>query len=236
MMIHKLSPWTVLLLWSVDRQFLRDTKFHQKRLDFLSCVSIFDIRYKYVPLENTSAYRFLSKYFTRLSMLSVFHMPVRLLVGNTLSALYRLARGITSEWVSSCVVLEKFLSDLFETYLPPLTQFFRWHGWMTYPQLKYIGLWHILYCQFCFRYIPWWYQSNFDTDNHSTCHVVDVIYLVHWIDGTVCVSEVRSSSLCYNCANIPWYLLLQKRQALWDANIMWIPLLRWRTGNMWACL
>ena len=61
---------------------------------------------KYVPLENTCAYRFPSKNFTRLFIVSVAHMPVILLVWNTLYALYRLIRGITDEQVSLCVVLD----------------------------------------------------------------------------------------------------------------------------------
>ena len=39
-------------------------------------------------------------------MVFVAHMPVSLLVWNTLSALFRLDRGITAEQVSLCVVLE----------------------------------------------------------------------------------------------------------------------------------
>ena len=41
-------------------------------------------------------------------MLSVAHMNVIILVWNTLSDFYRLARGITAERVILCVVLEIF--------------------------------------------------------------------------------------------------------------------------------
>ena len=60
---------------------------------------------KYVPLENTCEYRFLSNDFTCPSMVSVAQMPVILLVYNTLSSLYLLARVTTDEWVILCVVL-----------------------------------------------------------------------------------------------------------------------------------
>ena len=69
-------------------------------------LSIGSISAKYVPLENTCAYWFLSKYFTRPSMVSVSHMPVKLLVCITLFSLYCLARGITDEQVSLFVFLE----------------------------------------------------------------------------------------------------------------------------------
>ena len=49
---------------------------------------------KYVPLDNTCAYLFPSKYFTRLYMVSVAHIFVSILVWNTLSAFYSLDRGI----------------------------------------------------------------------------------------------------------------------------------------------
>ena len=87
-----------------------------------------------------------------------------------------------------------------------------------------------------FRSIPWWYQSDFETVNNSTCHGADVIDLVHWIAVTVCVGEFRVSFLCNNCTNVPWYLLLHSIQALGEANILWIPLMRRQTGNMWARL
>ena len=60
---------------------------------------------KYVPLENTCTYWFQSKDFTRPSMVHVDHMPVIFLVWNTMYALYHLARGITADRVSLCVVL-----------------------------------------------------------------------------------------------------------------------------------
>ena len=163
-------------------------------------------------------------------------IPVRLLIWNTMSAFYRLARGITAEGFSLCVVLENPLSCLCETYLPPLTQFFRWNVWVTSLRLKYIGLWHILYWCFFFRYIPWWYQNNFYTANHSTCHGAGVIDVVHWIAVTFCVGEVRVSSLRHNCANFPWYFLPQSTQALQDAKIMCNSLIRQQTGNMWVRL
>ena len=109
MRINKLSSWTVLILWSINRWLLRDTKFHHKRLKFLSCVRLlFHCGYiskKYVPLENTCEYQFSSKYFTCPSMVSVAHMTVRLLIWNTMSALYCLDRGITAERVSLGFVL-----------------------------------------------------------------------------------------------------------------------------------
>ena len=74
--------------------------FHES--DFLA---IGYISAKYVPLENISAYWFPYNYFTRLSMFYVAHMHVRLLVCNTLSTLYRLAREIAAERLSLCVVL-----------------------------------------------------------------------------------------------------------------------------------
>ena len=107
---------------------------------------------------------------------------------------------------------------------------------MAYLRLKCLSLWHILYYHFCFRYITWWYQSDFDTANHSTCHGANVIYSVHWIAVTVCVSEVRGSSLPNNCTSFPWYLLLYSTRALGEANILWISLMRRKTGNIWARL
>ena len=70
-----------------------------------SFLAIGYISAKYVPLDNTFAYRFPYKDFTHPPMVSVSHMPVRLLVWNDLSAFYCLARGIKDERVSLYVVL-----------------------------------------------------------------------------------------------------------------------------------
>ena len=80
--------------------------------DFLSIVYI---SAKYVPLENTYAYRFPYNDFTSPSMVSVPHIVVSLLLWNALSALYCSARGITTEQVSLCTVLE--ISLLLDWYL-----------------------------------------------------------------------------------------------------------------------
>ena len=68
---------------------------------------------KYVPLEKTCSYWFPSKDFTRPSMVSVAHIPVSLLVCNTLYDLYRFTRVITADRVSLCVVLEIVSLDCF---------------------------------------------------------------------------------------------------------------------------
>ena len=59
---------------------------------------------KYDPFENTCAYRLPSMDFTLPSIVSDAHIPSNLLVWNALSALYRLANGMTAERASRWVV------------------------------------------------------------------------------------------------------------------------------------
>ena len=66
---------------------------------------------EYLPLENTCAYRFPYNDFSRMSRVSMDHMPVRILVLNMISDLYRIARGIKAEQVSLCVVFDIFSPD-----------------------------------------------------------------------------------------------------------------------------
>ena len=106
--LHEFIPWTALLFLFIDYQFFRDIKFHKNVFSSCPASALLAIEYisaKYVPLENTCAYWFPSNDCTLPYMVSVAHMPVSLLVCNTLSALFCLARGITAEQVSLCVIL-----------------------------------------------------------------------------------------------------------------------------------
>ena len=124
-------------------------------------------------------------------------------------------------------------SCLFDPYLPPLTQFFCLHDLMMSFRLECICLWYMLYRHFYFWYIPWFYCSDFETDNHSCCHGADVIYLVHWIAVTIYVSDIRAYSFSNNCANVTWNIPLHSMRALGKANILWIPLMLRLTGKLW---
>ena len=107
MMIHKLSHWTVLLFYPSTISSSGTPSYVKNFLSAFPASAFLAITFiseNYVPLEKTCAYWFLSKDFTRPPMVYVAHMPVRLLLWNTLSTLYRLARSIISERVSLCVV------------------------------------------------------------------------------------------------------------------------------------
>ena len=161
-------------------------------------------------------------------MVSVPHMHVSLLVWNTLSDLYLLNRGVIYEQVSLCIVLVivsiACLRPIFHRSLSS------WGDTVEWRPFDWNFL--LLFCRFWFRYINWWYQSKFDTANHLTCNGTNAIDLVHWI----AVSEVKGSSLRHIYANVPLYLLLHSTRALGEADILWIPLVRWRIGSMWKRL
>ena len=145
MTIRKLSPWTVLLFLCINGQFLRDTKFHHKSLKCLFCVRI--IRHLGFGLGLVLGLGYPSVHGIcgphAYETLGMEH-SVRLV--SPCQVYYSLTSESLCCFGKNSILI---VQDLSATACSVLQVTQLNDGLLT----EYLGLWHILYCSFCFRYM-----------------------------------------------------------------------------------
>ena len=127
-------------------------------------------------------------------MVSMAHIPVRLLVWNTMSALYRLYRGITAEQVSLCVVLEiLYLACLIPIFHLSLISSIDTVEWRRFD-------WNVLACG---TYCTVAFVSDTLLDGIKATLTLPIIILVMATMSYICYTEYLSLSLSLSSGDPP---------------------------------